>query len=144
MIRIPKEETDRLVLAILSEMSKDNGKEFSEQSFKLMNDEHDNSIFTGIILGKSKPTILSNKEEHLYQSMYAIIETFFETADEFDVDLKEDGYSPLLVKSFNQFRSDSNLFEENSKMRFALVNFVMAFLEYDKLEKKYPEIMKFM
>jgi hypothetical protein len=49
MIKIPKEETDRLVLAILSEMSKEEDKDFAEQSYKLMANELDNSIFTGII-----------------------------------------------------------------------------------------------
>ena len=143
MIKIPKEETDRLVLAILSEMSKEEDKDFAEQSYKLMANELDNSIFTGIIWGKSKPTILSNKEEHLYQSICAVIESFFEVTKDFNYDLKKYGYSPLFVKLFNQYKEQGNLFEENSKMRFAIINFVMSFIEYEKLEKKYPSIMKF-
>jgi hypothetical protein len=142
MIKIPKEESDNLVLSVLSEIAKNNDKDFSEQSFNLMDNEHDSAIFTGIILSIAKPSLFSETEECLQESIITIINSFFQTAIDLKTDLREDGFSELLIKTYENSNKYPNGFLENAKMKFAIVNLVGSFLQYERFEKKYPAVMK--
>lgn len=145
MIKISKDESERMILSVLSELSKVEGKEFSEQSLTIMDDSYDSAILTGVLLNKAKPCLFNDAEVRFQISIQNIIYCFFQTAKQFDWDLKKDGYSIELVDSFNsEDINDDVVYNPSMKVKFAVSQFVSAFLEYERLEKKYPDLMKLM
>jgi hypothetical protein len=144
MIKLPKEEADRLVLSILSELSKIEDKDFSEQSLQLMDNVFDNSILTGILLNKAIPSIFSDEEESLKNSLITIIGSFFYSIKEDNTDLSKFELSEKLLQFMSKENISKNGYKESIRMKFALTQFVNAFLEFERLEKKYPAVMKFM
>ena len=141
---IPRDAQEKLVLNILSELSKNEDKIFSEESLKLINEEQDNAVFTSIILSKANPSLLDSDEIALQESLITIVNTFFQTAHENGFDLVSDGFDKDFVDVFKKCHLDSNGFYENTQIRFALMNFALAFTTYSEMQKKYPNVMKWM
>lgn len=144
MIKISKEEADKMILDVLSELSKKENKDFSEQSLNIMNNGYDSSILTGVLLNKATPSIFDEKEIDLQNSLDSIIYSFFKTSKQFKWNLLKDGYSACLVNAFDEMSDDEKDIYESTKVKFAISQFACAFLEYERLEKKYPELMKLM
>jgi hypothetical protein len=144
MIRIHKEEADRLVLSVLTELSKVEDKDFAKQSLDLMDDSLDNALFTGVILNKSIPSLFSKEEEDLRNSLVTIIGSFFYSVKEDGTDISGHELSKNLIKFMSKEDVSRKGYKESIRMKFALSQFAIAFLEYEKLEKKYPAVMKFM
>jgi hypothetical protein len=144
MIRIPKEEADRLVLSVLTELSKIEDKDFAKQSLDLMDDNLDNALFTGVILNKSIPSLFSKEEESLKNSLISIIGSFFYSVKEDNTDISGYKLSDKLIKFISKENISKKGYKESIRMKFAISQFAIAFLEYEKLEKKYPAVMKFM
>jgi hypothetical protein len=140
-MKISKDEADRMVLSVLSGLSKVKNKDFAEQSLKIMDNGYDNAIFAGILLNKATPSIFSEKEIDLQNSVESIIWSFFKTAKQYKWDLIKDGYSDCLVNSFDNMSDDAEDFNQSMKIKFAISQFSSAFLEYERLEEKYPNIM---
>ena len=63
--------------------------------------------------------------------------TYTQEEDDEDFDFNKD-----LAKEFSV--SDTDKCASSTKLDFALNQFVNAFYEYERLEKKYPELMKSM
>jgi hypothetical protein len=143
MIRLPKDQADGLVLSILTELSKVEDKEFAEQSLKIMDNAFDNTIFIGIILNKAKPSLFSKQEENLKETMVSIIGSFFYNTKREGVTLP-DCFSKDLTKFMEKEDFSIKGYNESTRMKFAVNQFVNAFLEYERLEKEYPSVMKFM
>lgn len=144
MIRISKEEADRMILSVLSGMSKVENKDFAEQSLKIMDNGYDNALLAGVLLNKATPSIFDETETHLQNSVESIIWSFFKTAKQFNWDLVKDGYSACLVNSFDEVSDNVEDLNKSTKVKFAISQFASAFLEYERLEREYPEIMKLM
>jgi hypothetical protein len=144
MIKINKEQADNIVLSILSEISKFEDKDFAEQSLNLMNNNFDNAILTGIILNKATPSIFTQEEIKLHEDLVQIIGSYFYNAKEYEDNLLEDGFSANLVEFMEKEDISEISYNESIRMKFAINQFVNAFLEYGRLEKQYPAVMKFM
>jgi hypothetical protein len=143
MIKIPKEEADRLVLSILSELSKIEDKDFAEQSLKLMDNGFDNAVLTGILLNKAIPSIFSDEEMSLKQSLVVVFGSFFYNVRQ-EPNCLPKRFSKKLIDFMDKEDVSTNGYNESIKMKFALTQFVNAFLEFERLEEKYPAVMKFM
>jgi hypothetical protein len=143
MIKLPKEEADRLVLSILSELSKVEDKDFAEQSLKLMEDGFDNALLTGILLNKATPSIFSEEEESLKESLVVVIGSFFYNVKREPICLPK-SFSKKLIDFMEKEEVSINGYKESIRMKFALTQFINAFLEFERLEKKYPAVMKLM
>jgi hypothetical protein len=52
--------------------------------------------------------------------------------------------SKKLIDFMDKEDVTTNGYNESIKMKFALTQFVNAFLEFERLEEKYPAVMKFM
>lgn len=155
MIRLSKEDSDRMVLNILSELSKVEGKEFAEQSLKIMDNPQDNTLLTGVLMNKARPSIFSEEEQKLSTSLIEILGSFFYTAkctdgEDFQIDLADVGISEKLINTFTnpieEMDEDSyfNNLYQRMKIKFAVSQFVIAFMEYERMENKYPNVMNFM
>jgi hypothetical protein len=140
MKRIAKDVADKMVEDILIGISKmeDMPNGFAEESINIMNDPIDNSVITGILLSKARPSILDNNQLDMKATILASLQSVVsfgnrEGTFEFNQDLE---------KEFSV--EDMDKCSESTKLDFALNQFVNAFYEYERLEKKYPELMKIM
>ena len=140
MKRIPKELADKMVEDVLITISKmeDIPSGFAKDSLNIMNDPVDNLVFTGILLSKAKPTLFNNNEldmkATILSSLQSVI-TFGDKDDDFE-------FNEDLAKEFSV--KDINKCSNSTKLDFALNQFVNAFFEYERLQKKYPDLMKIM
>ena len=95
-------------------------------------------IFTGILLGKAKPTLFNDNELDMkvivLSSLQSVI-TYGDREGEFY-------FNDDLAKEFSV--EDMDKCSKSTKLDFALNQFVNAYYEYERLEKKYPELMKVM
>lgn len=142
MKRISKDLADKMVMDVLVTMSKINdiSSDFAKDSMNIMQNEFDNSILSGILLGKAKPSLFDENEIDMKLTVMSALQTLIkygEEEDDDDFDFNED-----LAKEFSA--TDTNKCANSTKLDFALNQFVSAFYEYERLEKKYPEIMKIM
>jgi hypothetical protein len=140
MTRVSKELADQLVLDIFSAMSKlpNTKKEFAQESMEIMDNPIDNSIISGILLLKARPKIISDKEEDLQLSVASALSTFLDAFNKESVEeVINHGFDRELVKHLK-----SN--HLSARLDFALMQFVQAWNEVGRLEKKYPNVMELM
>jgi hypothetical protein len=140
MKRIPKDIADKMVMDVLVTISKldDVPVSFAKDSLDIMDNPIDNSVITGVLLSKARPSLFSEKELDMKATILSAFQTIFvcgndENNFEFDNDLWKDFSVDDDEKCMN-----------STKLDFAINQFVNAFYEYERLEKKYPELMKFM
>jgi hypothetical protein len=140
MKRIPKDLADKMVEDVLIAISKldDIPSDFAKDSLDIMDNPVDNLIFTGILLGKAKPTLFNDNELDMKLTIMSALQTliFYGKED------KNFGFNSDLAKEFSI--KDTDKCANSTKLDFALNQFVNAFYEYERLEKKYPELMKIM
>ena len=138
MKRIPKDLADKMVEDVLTAISKqtDVSSQFAEDSLRIMQDNIDNTVFTGILLTKAKPSLFDDNEIDMKLTIMSALQTVFMCGMN-----KEIGFNKNLAKEFS---SDETKCADSTKLDFALNQFVNAFYEYERLENKYPELMKIM
>ena len=140
MKRIPKDLADKMVEDVLIAISKldDIPSGFAKDSLDILDNPTDNLVFTGILLTKAKPSFFDENEldmkATILSSLQSVI-TFGDKEDDF-------GFNDDLAKEFSV--EDMDKCSNSTKLDFALNQFVNAFFEYERLEKKYPELMKIM
>lgn len=141
MIRISKDLAEDMVMNVLVSISKNNDLpiEFAKNSLDIMNDSVDNTVFTGILLTKARPSLFSDNEIDMKLTIMSALQTVFVYKEEEDVDFD---FNDDLAKEFSL--SDTDKCASSTKLDFALNQFVNAFYEYERLEIKYPELMKVM
>lgn len=142
MKRIPKELADEMVLNVLVNISQleNVNSEFAKNSIDIMNDSTDNSVITKILLGKARPSLYDENEDDMKATVLSSLQSIISFADR----EKEEGFgfNEDLAKEFSA--TDMNKCAKSTKLDFAVSQFVNAFYDYERLEKKYPELMKFM
>ena len=140
MKRIPKDLADKMVEDVLIAISKldDIPSGFAKDSLDILDNPTDNLVFTGILLTKARPSFFDENEldmkATILSSLQSVI-TFGDREDDF-------GFNDDLAKEFSV--EDMDKCSNSTKLDFALNQFVNAFFEYERLEKKYPELMKIM
>jgi len=140
MKRIPKDLADKMVEDVLIGISKmdDMPSNFAKDSINIMNDPIDNSVFTGVLLSKARPSLFNSNELDMKATVLASLQSVITYGDrEGEFDFNDD-----LAKEFSV--EDMDKCSKSTKLDFALNQFVNAFFEYERLEKKYPELMKIM
>lgn len=142
MIRISKDLADQMVMDVLISMSKLNEmpSQFSKDSLDVMNNPIDNSVFTGVLLTKVKPSLFDEKENDMKFTIMSALQTVYSYGKEEPIE--DFDFNADLSKEFCEF--DEDKCSNSTKLNFALNQFVNAFYEYERLEKKYPELMKVM
>lgn len=138
MKRIPKQLAEEMVLDVLSSIVRlpDVKPEFAEESMKIIDNPIDNNLFSGILLLKARPKIIDQDEENFQLALASALATFVKSADD-DEFLIKSGFDANFIETIQKERFDS-------KLEFALMQFVQAWREYGRLEKKYPNVMEFM
>lgn len=139
---------ERIVMDVLLSLSeqKDTPKIIASQSIDVINDPVDNAVFSGVILSKVRPSLFSEEEEHTRRTVLGILQLGYNKIinDEgkvldFDLELELDS------RLMNQFKyQDVEFLVNNTKMQYAVSQFINAFHQYERLENKYPELMKCM
>jgi hypothetical protein len=140
MKRISKDLADKMVMDVLISISKQNNvsSNFAENSLDIMNDVVDNTVFTGILMTKARPSLFDENEVDMKITIHSALKTIFQVREKYEnVDFNDD-----LLKEMSKLTDDYYLI--STKLDFALNQFVNAFYEYERLEKKYPELMKVM
>ena len=140
MKRISKDLADKMVMDVLISLSKLNNDsvDFAQNSIDIINDVVDNTVFTGILLTKARPSFFDENEVDMKITIVSALKTIFQVSKkQKDVDFNND-----LSKEMSKL--DDNDYSINTKLDFALNQFVNAYYEYERLEKKYPELMKVM
>lgn len=140
MKRIPKDLADKMVEDVLITISKmdDIPNDFAKDSIEIMNNPIDNSVFTGVLLTKARPSLFTDNEIDMKTTIMSALQTvlIYGKEDE-NFDFNKD-----LAKEFDS--DDESKCASSTKLDFALNQFVNAFFEYERLEGKYPELMKIM
>ena len=131
---------EKIVLDVLVDLSKQEGvpKEVASQSMDILNDPIDNSVFSGIIISKIRPTVFSEKEELIRLAMLQLLQLghdYFIDENDGSID-----FSSELLKEFKYEDIDSIAY--STKMNYALSQFIFSFCQYERLQKKYPELIK--
>jgi hypothetical protein len=140
MKRIPKDSADKMVEDILIAISKmeDMPSGFAKDSLDIMDNPVDNSVFTGILLTKARPSLFNKNEIDMKTTIMSALQTvLIYGKDDKNFDFNKD-----LAKEFDE--NDESKCTNSTKLDFALNQFVNAFYEYERLEGKYPELMKIM
>lgn len=140
MKRIPKDLADKMVEDVLIAISKmdDIPDDFAKDSIEIMNNPIDNSVFTGILLTKARPSIFTDNEIDMKTTIMSALQTVMVYGKED----KNFDFNKDLGKEFDA--DDEDVCVNSTKLDFALNQFVNAFFEYERLEGKYPELMKIM
>jgi hypothetical protein len=140
MKRLPKDLADKMVLDVLISISKmdDISSDFAKDSLDIINNSVDNSILTGILLSKAIPTLFDDNEIDMKVTVMSALQTVF-TLCKKDKDFS---FNNDLLKEFSKKNLEKSA--SSTKLDFALNQFVNAFFEYERLENKYPELMKVM
>jgi len=140
MKRIDKDLADKMVMDVLVSISKldDIPSAFAKDSLDIMNDSLDNSVFTGVLLTKARPSLFDDNEIDMKATILSSLQSVITYGD------REDDFyfNDDLAKEFSI--KDLDKCSNSTKLDFALNQFVNAFYEYERLEKKYPELMKIM
>lgn len=140
MKRIPKDLADKMVEDVLIAISKldDIPSGFAKDSLDILDNPTDNLVFTGILLTKARPSFFDENELDMKATVLASLQSVISYGDrEGEFDFNDD-----LAKEFSV--EDMDKCSKSTKLDFALNQFVNAFFEYERLEKKYPELMKIM
>jgi hypothetical protein len=140
MKKFTQNQVEKIVMDLLLIISKDNAdsSKLANESIEIINNTEDNFVFSGIVMTKIRPSIFNKREEDMKIDVMSYLQVMY---DLFSADKRNDGeFNSDLSKIFHL----DNLTESyNSKMEFALSQFANSFYAYDNLEKKYPELMKF-
>ena len=138
MKRIPKDLADKMVEEVLTKISQQSevSSQFAEESMKIMHNSIDNSVFTGILISKAKPSFFDNNEIDMKLSILSAMQFVISNTNADYVFHKD------LIKHFS--KDDESVCLKSTQLDFALNQFVNAFSEYDRLKKQYPELMKIM
>jgi transcriptional regulator of heat shock response len=141
MIRITKDSADQMVMDTLINFSKFNGmsSRFDEDSLKIINDEVDKSVLTGILITKAKPSFLEEEEINMKLTVLSSLKTTYQLLKE---SIEDSGFNIKLAEELKKIEKEKA--SVNTKLDFAVNQFINAFYEYERLEKKYPELMKIM
>ena len=142
MKRIPKDLADKMVMEVLVTMCEKGNMSsgYASDSMNIMQNEVDNTVLIGILLGKARPSLFNENEIDMKLTVLSSLQTLFTHFDkEKDTQFNFNGD---LAKHFEK----NNIYKctDSTKLDFALNQFVNAFYEYERLEKKYPELMKIM
>jgi hypothetical protein len=142
MIRIAKDSADQMVMDTLINFSKFNlmNTQFDEDSLNIINNEVDKSVFTGVLLTKAKPSLFEKHENDMKFTIMSALQTVYSYGKEEPIE--DFDFNADLSKEFCHI--DEDKCSNSTKLNFALNQFVNAFYEYERLEKKYPELMKIM
>lgn len=140
---LTKDVVEKIVLEVLVDLSKRNGtsKEIASQSINIVNDEVDSAILSGVILTKIRPTIFSEEEENTKVTLSQMLQSGYDFLYEIDNETPL-GLDSKLMDSLKY--KDIHALIANTKLNFAIYQFVNAFHQYERIEKKYPELMKCM
>jgi len=140
MKRISKDLADKMVMDVLISISKQNNvsSNFAENSLDIMNDVVDNTVFTGILLTKARPSFFDENEIDMKITIVSALKTIFQVSKK----QKDVVFNNDLSKEMSKLDDDD--YSISTKLDFALYQFVNAYYEYERLEKKYPELMKVM
>lgn len=140
MKRISKDLADQMVMDVLVSISKmdDVPSGFAKDSLEIMENQVDNSIFTGILLSKARPSFFDENEQDMKTTIMSALQTVFV----FGKEEKEFDFNNDLAKEFDADNEEKCA--NSTKLDFALNQFVNAFFEYERLERRYPELMKMM
>ena len=140
MKRISKDLADKMVMDILISLSKQNYASigFAQNSIDIMNDVVDNTVFTGILLTKARPSFFDENEIDMKITIVSALKTIFQVSKK----QKDVVFNNDLSKEMSKLDDDD--YSISTKLDFALYQFVNAYYEYERLEKKYPELMKVM
>jgi hypothetical protein len=142
MKRISKDLADQMLMDSLINFSKLNlmPSQFEEDSLNIINNEIDKSVFTGVLLLKSKHSFLEKHEDDMRITILSSLQTVYSCIRE---ELNENcDFNADLSKELCHI--DEDKCRKSTKLNFAVTQFVNAFYEYERLEKKYPELMKIM
>jgi len=125
---------------VLISLSKQNNASigFAQNSIDIMNDVVDNTVFTGILLTKARPSFFDEKEVDMKITIVSALKTIFQVSKK----QKDVVFNNDLSKEMSKLDDDD--YSISTKLDFALYQFVNAYNEYERLEKKYPELMKVM
>lgn len=140
MKRIPKDLADKMVEDVLIAISKldDIPSGFAKDSLDILDNPTDNLVFTGILLTKARPSFFDENELDMKATILASLQSVISYGDrEGEFDFNDD-----LAKEFSV--EDMDKCSKSTKLDFALNQFVNAFYEYERLQNKYPELMKIM
>jgi hypothetical protein len=125
------------ILIAISKME-DMPSGFAKDSLDIMDNPVDNSVFTGILLTKARPSLFNKNEIDMKTTIMSALQTvLIYGKDDKNFDFNKD-----LAKEFDE--NDESKCTNSTKLDFALNQFVNAFYEYERLEGKYPELMKIM
>ena len=102
MKRIPKDLADKMVMDILVSISKldDIPSGFAKDSLDIMNNSIDNSVFTGVLLCKAKPSLFDDNEIDMKVTIMSALQTlltYTQEEDDEDFDFNKD-----LAKEFSE------------------------------------------
>jgi hypothetical protein len=140
MKRIPKDLADKMVEDVLIAISKldDIPSGFAKDSLDILDNPTDNLVFTGILLTKARPSFFDENEIDMKATILSSLQSVISFGD------REEGFdfNDDLAKEFSV--EDMDKCSNSTKLDFALNQFVNAFFEYERLENKYPELMKIM
>jgi hypothetical protein len=143
MKRLSKDLADKMVENVLTKIAKQDyvSSQFAKDSLDIMNNPIDNSVLTGILLSKARPSLFDDNEIDMRVTIMSSLQTVVsyrnDEGEEEGFDFNQD-----LAKEFSV--TDLDKCSKSTKLEFALNQFVNAFYEYERLEKKYPELMKIM
>lgn len=140
MKRLSKDLADKMVIDVLISISNhdDISSEFAKDSLDIINNSVDNSVLTGILLSKARPSLFDKNEIDMKATIMSALQTVFALCrEDADFDFNND-----LANEFSEKNIEKCT--DSTKLDFALNQFVNAFYEYERLEKKYPELMKVM
>ena len=140
MKHIPKDLADKMVMEVLVTMCQKGNmsSEYANDSMNIMQNEVDNMVLTGILLGKARPSLFNENEIDMRATILGAIQSIFVYSDK----NKNFKFNNDLAKELS--KNDLDICANSTKLEFAVNQFVNAFYEYERLEKKYPELMKIM
>lgn len=108
----------------------------ANESLQVLNNPMDNMVFSGVIMTKVRPTVFEEREIKLKSYVMSCIQKSYDTLSDCNATVNADIEKELWYQDIEK--------SYNTKMGFALSQFVNAFFAYEELEKKYPELMKMM
>jgi hypothetical protein len=98
----------------------------------------DNSIISGILLLKARPKLASEEEENFQIALASALNTFITSFSEEQLEtIVSHGFEKELVEHLKKDYL-------SSKLDFALMQFIQAWKEYERLETQYPNVMDFL
>jgi len=138
MKRIHKDLADKMVEEVLTKISQQSevSSQFAEESMSIMHNNVDNAVFTGILISKARPSFFDENEKKMKLSILSAMQFVISNTNADYVFHKD------LMNHFS--KDDEGVCLKSTQLDFALNQFVNAFLEYERLKKQYPELMKIM